>query len=284
MSRPARVGGAVMPTLEAIHFRADSTDRESPTAEHGTAGPHRWNRPSADGAGSAAVLKLWVVRHRCAATRKTAQRLARPTASIYLSLVLMIVAFFLVLIAISRPDQSRSDMALQSLVATFAVPSPVAREEKIAVVKSGDVLDGASPLKPLAEALADRLSLIAVEHRRTGSELSWTVPESLLFVDHSPQLQPQSRDIIARIATALSAAEGEPSMAVAVLLPAVGHHEGVRSITHQRAGRLAEALEAAGIAETQLSAGMTASDPGLVRFRFLAEGAIGPSSRGAGRR
>ncbi len=244
-----------------------AADPANPGADPG--GLSHWNR-AGNAAGFAAILRVVDAPPPpgLAAFRPAAGEVAvrRATATMFLSLVLIVLAFFIILVAISQPDGTREAMALGSVAETFAAPTIEGEVPKPAEADAGAFLNGAASFTTIEAEFATRLGIVVVERPAAGQVLHLAVPVERLFVSGTASLRLAIPALIDDVAGALAAADDWP--AVTVLVSPSGGGDDRRGLAGARAGRLAEALIAAGVGREAVTAGIAPAGPATVRFRF----------------
>jgi len=184
------------------------------------------------------------------------------TTTLFVSLYIILLAFFILLTALGRPDTSRSRSVLESLGAAFPVDrqSPVRGER------------GASAAMARLEALfRQQIERSDPQVAGGGRQIAVAVPDTALFRSGTPAFSARTPDFLLQLASVLRDEAGAREVNVEVLMSAddgeLGRAQGVR---------LLAALESAGLDASRLSVTFTESMPeGRLTFRLTDRAAPG---------
>lgn len=199
-----------------------------------------------------------------------------PLLQVFLSLFILLVAFFVLLNANSTLDFNRSADVIESLRDAF--PSSV---EESATVELGEVGGGAAAERlrnTLQQSIELYLPEARVEIAKGGATMVVTVAvDAVLRADGG--LRPEAARFVSSAGALLAAAPPRFRYTMAALLPADGTDEEPASPSVAGAAGLASAALAAGAPSGAVSAGLVVGDPSPdLRMLFSVE----PASAGVG--
>lgn len=188
----------------------------------------------------------------------------------FLSLQLMLLAFFIVLVSLSTFDDRRVRSVLGSIQDVFAeLPNS---EDGDDPRSSADALALEAVRDEVAEVLATALVLDRIERTGTG-DVEIEVAADRLFADGTAQLLPGTEAILARVATALEKRPVGYRYEMDVLVGRADARPGTGRLEVERAGALVRGFAAAGALPSGLSAGIERRGGERVRvlLRLLAD-------------
>lgn len=188
-----------------------------------------------------------------------------------LSLKILLLAFFILLNALSTFEEEKRSAVVDSVREAFqgVLPSPVNLRRSPAAL---DVFKGAEDvIDELHQLFGGDLPIV----ERQDSPGTWTlqvdIPESDLFADGSRELVPGGAETLRLIAGVLGdPTVDRPAYRLDLLYGVEGRNSGLEGHreTLARAGVLVRHLERQGLEAPRLSAGLLPSFAGQVRFYF----------------
>jgi MotA/MotB-like proton-channel complex protein len=204
---------------------------------------------------------------------------------LFVGLFLALLTFFIVLVSISQPDQTRAQAVVGSLQTTFGGRSEAGSDE-------GLFAAGASALTELGGDLNGLLRIERVARSSRGDELRLSLPASELFSAESADLRPMSTALIDRIVAAFGVTPPGLRLDMAFTLGigdgADGHAPGgqigdSREVAIGRCGALARALVSRGAPAAAIAVGLDPDQPGraVLSFRFTAVPRSAPAQAAA---
>lgn len=198
---------------------------------------------------------------------------ADSTTPLFLSLYLLLLAFFIVLVAMSRVEAVRSHAVLRGVAERFA-----AAERKRPENAEG-ILGPAAFFGRAAQVIETAIPAARVAVVGRGRLMEVRFPAIALFADEGRTLRPAQESLIAQLVAAMAAAPEGTRYDVEIL---IGSGEGgpETALAMSRAGVLARAFVARGAPGASVSAAMEAGDPALVRLIFRAADAVPPGGEG----
>jgi hypothetical protein len=217
-----------------------------------------------------------------ATARKKAEAPAKVdnSVSLFVSLYLVVLAFFILLNSISKVQQKKSEEAMQSLTETFAeeesdVSLPFI--EKSAGIGSQVSTDGF--FAPVGKLAKEMLSLTDADVVETGNTMVLTIPVSTFYVKDSDQIQGKQNAFMNTLADQLTKmAEGTEvnvEFSIGLLIGAqVGNPNASQDVRlgMLRAGNFARVLTSMGVNDRAIYVGlMPERDPKTIQMTFTAK-------------
>lgn len=198
-----------------------------------------------------------------------------PNVIALLSLKLLLLAFFILLNALSVIEEDKQRVVIDSVSQAF--------DGRIQAYKNLSEQAGASGqlsgARRLAEALADLLDstlpAIRLNEGASHSEVRIELPSSMLFGRGATELKPGHDLMIQRLTAALLAESADEVTFLAEVRHGVPANAlerlddlKDRSVELRRIGHLAQVMIAEGLPQEQLSSGLELGRPGAVFFNF----------------
>ncbi len=195
-----------------------------------------------------------------------------PTIVVLLSLYLLLLAFFILLNSISNYEESRAEVAIGSLTATFRTDLPVRVDRMSSSTSTGYFRAAATFRRDIRRLFEETLPLAQFSPVQRGGIFRVTVPADQLFHAGSLRFRLNGRRLLDGIADSLN--RQEPGLRFeAELLLGTGPQlpDGPTSgalLEVQRAGVFARALRRRGAAPTSILTGIRRGDPGVAEITF----------------
>ena len=208
---------------------------------------------------------------------------------LYVGLFLALLTFFIVLVSISQPDQTRAQAVVGSLQTTFGGRSEAGSDE---ARDEGLFAAGASALAELGGDLNGLLRIERVARSSRGDELRLSLRASELFSAESADLRPMSTALIDRIVAAFGATPPGLRLDMAFTLGIGDGADGQapggqigdsREVAMGRCGALARAMVSRGAPPAAIAVGLDPDQPGraVLSFRFTAAPRSAPAQAAA---
>ncbi|HET6522438.1 MAG TPA: hypothetical protein VFG47_21830 [Geminicoccaceae bacterium] len=193
--------------------------------------------------------------------RPRAPAVAGDGAGLLLGLYLILLAFFVMLTALSHREESRARLVLASLYSSF--PAHAAAPEALPYDPGREPSLAGAEVARLDRLLADSLPLRAAASERSGDRLTLRLSADAVFAPGSTAPRPSSRVLLGRLADLLAAPPagqrveavvtvGTPDVAAATPLAAL------------RASALAATLVELGAPAARFAVGLGEARPGEV--------------------
>jgi len=178
------------------------------------------------------------------------------------SLMLMLVAFFIVLVAMSEFDERRVRSALASIQDSFAgTPDEIEGDDDLS---AADAIALQAVRDELAGLFATELQIDRIE-RTGGGAVEIDVAADRLFADGTAQLQPTVRAVLERVIAALERRPPGYRYEIDVLVGR-GSEAQESEMSVARSGALVRAFIDAGAMRSAMAAGLRPEKPERVRL------------------
>lgn len=192
---------------------------------------------------------------------------------VLLGLFLVVLAFMIVLLSISRPEGGRSAAVIGSVSSTFAPSPPRASGPFPAGGRRGEVLGGEAVLDRLQQLIASQLAIAEIERPRRGDVMTVSMPADALFHAGKARLREHLLPLLDRIVTAISGAPGGTGVEVRLLLGTAGSDarllpSAADSVALRRAGAWVRAMIGRGIDGNRLAVGLRAQPERQAAWQF----------------
>lgn len=199
---------------------------------------------------------------------------------ILLSLYLLLLAFFIMLTALSQRELSRAEAAVGSVVKVFRPDIANRTVDKSTEAPTGLFRARDAYLSSVRAAFADTLPVAEFEVLEDGNLLRAEVPVENLFRPGTTELFGSSETLLGGLGSALNRREPELRLRLEVELRSgptlpTGDQLG-RVLEVRRVAALSRALRAQGAPARLIAVGVMSGDPDKVRFSFHAEPAPQP--------
>ena len=192
--------------------------------------------------------------------------------SLFLSLFLLVLAFFIILISISTLEEVKSQAVRDSLSSTFrSVLSPSTNPTEF-TSKDGNILAGQEFQEQVTGIFVTALQVAKVEVVRAGSLMRVRLPISAMFAEGDTEIRPVTVPVLDRIVAVLSSPPpglrfdmefviGSP-VSAAKALPVT------QTLETQRAGNLAREMARRGVPPDSIAVGIQPgkSDQAMIWF------------------
>lgn len=194
------------------------------------------------------------------------------STQLFLSLYLIVLAFFILLNAISKIQEERSKVVLGSLGATFAEPAIVATGPLDFTAGSGAFSAVHAFDKSIRSLFQSAFPFVSFKPFQPFEKMMAEFPVDAMFGAESALIRADQVVALNELATILTRDTPGQRFSVELLLPV--SPTGVRSPTPERslavdrAAALARALVVRGVPADRVTAGIEGGDAGKLRMRF----------------
>lgn len=194
------------------------------------------------------------------------------TTYLFLSLYLLLLAFFIVLNTISETRDERVAEAVHSVKETFQNYSPPSREFLESAANPDSMIAADIYFEDVRNVFSAHLKNAKYQLKTDGTLLRTIVPADELFESESERMTPATGTLMDAIANGLGTSRFGTRREIEIVigsgdsLPDVGSLG--RGMELRRASAFARALRARGVAGNSISAGLRAGDSNLVQITF----------------
>lgn len=206
---------------------------------------------------------------------------ANATASLFLSLLLLVLAFFIVMVSISTLDAKRSADVIGSVAKAFAPDVPRAPVAEGA--QRGDVVDGEDLEQSLKGLFATELAVAEFRSVVPGRVLEIAMAADVLFHPEQSRLRLSRAPLLDRlVATVTLRPEGHMVDVQALVGTRTPHGSALptspSALAVRRAGAIGEALTGRGLPRSRLALGLQPGEDDRIVLIFT----IIPARGGSG--
>jgi flagellar motor protein MotB len=192
--------------------------------------------------------------------------------TIFLSLFLLILAFFILLVSISTVEDTKSKAVMQSLTSTFTTFRRSGDAPTDFTSKQGDVLGGQAFQEKITGIFATALQVAKVEVVQPGRLMSVRMSARAVFLENSERLNPNVFAFLDRIAAALGGRPPGVRFDMEFIVGTKVSDDGAFSVTQSlemaRAAGFAREILTRGAPPDSLSVGLAPGGSGQVTIRF----------------
>ncbi len=191
---------------------------------------------------------------------------------IFLSLFLLLLAFFILLNTLATIEETKSRQVLTSVAATFRSVVDADTSAQVLLSELGPASEPDEILEAMEQLWVTAVSVTKVETLSAGQLMQITMPVNELFLGGKAVLRSDRKRLLERAARVLSiqaksvVAELELVLGTPPIDPANLDED--PSLAIQRAVVLAGALLEVGAAKDKVSTGVRVGDPKVLRLRF----------------
>jgi hypothetical protein len=194
--------------------------------------------------------------------------------TLFLSLYLVVLAFFIVLVSISSPERVKSNAVMDSLTSTFTSILPPTTLPTTFAADEGNVIAIREFQHTLSEMFATRLRVARVEEVRPGRLMRFSLPLEALFRDGQAVVRENRFPLLDRIVAALSSRP--PGLRYDMEFT-VGRSSAGLTAEIERAGAFARQMLARGAPPDSISVAVGPGDPERASITFYVR-SIGESA------
>ncbi len=198
-----------------------------------------------------------------------------PNVIALLSLKLLLLAFFILLNALSVIEEDKQRVVIDSVSQAFDGRIQAYKNLSEQAAGSGQLSGARELANELADLLDTTLPAIRLNEGASNSEVRLELPSSMLFARNATELNPGRDLLLQRLTKALLAASTKGTAFLAEVrhgVPgdALGRLDGSqeRSVELRRLGELARHLADAGLPVERVSTGLEIGRPGAIFLNF----------------
>jgi hypothetical protein len=189
------------------------------------------------------------------------------TGTLFLSLFLLILAFFIVLVSISRVQETKTNAVKQSLGTTFQKVMDSSVSDF--TVKDSDNPAGKEFQEEITTIFTTHLQVAKIEIVQPGRLMIARMPVSAIFLENSPELNPSVFEFLDRTVAILSSSPPGTHFDMQFI---VGVPDGLLSIKEtiemRQAGSFIREILSRGAPPDSLSVGLNPGEAEQIMIRF----------------
>lgn len=196
----------------------------------------------------------------------------KSTVSLFLSLFLLILAFFILLVSISTFEEVKSNAVMDSLSSTFRTVLPASGDPTEFTAKDGDVFAAQQFQDQVTEIFSAAMQVAKVEIVQPGQRMRASFPIDSMFSADSAELRPVALPLLDRIVAALSGSPPGLKFEMEFLIGAEyldGNTLPVnQTLSLSRAGEFAREMAGRGLPPKSIAVGIEPGDAKRVNVWF----------------
>jgi len=196
----------------------------------------------------------------------------KSTISLFLSLFLLILAFFILLVSISTFEEVKSNAVMDSLSSTFKTVLPASGDPTEFTANDGDVFAAQQFQDQVTEIFSATLQVAKVEVVQPGQRMRASFPIESMFSPESAELRPVAIPLLDRIVAALSGSPPGLKFEMEFLIGAEyldGNTLPVsQTLSLSRAGNFAREMIGRGLSPDSMAVGIEPGDARRVNVWF----------------
>ncbi|MBI3113054.1 MAG: hypothetical protein HYZ04_00895 [Rhodospirillales bacterium] len=196
----------------------------------------------------------------------------RGTVFVFLSLFVLVLAFFIVLVSISTVETTKSKAVMQSLTSTFQAMVPAGAEPSDFTAKEGEILGGSAFQEKITNLFATAFQVAKVEIVKPGRLMQIEMPAGALFADREARVRPTAHPFLDRVVAALGARPPGLRFDMELVIGAGRSPDRMlpvdQSLEMARAGAFAREMLTRGAPPANLSIGLQPGGADAVTIRF----------------
>ena len=129
---------------------------------------------------------------------------APNTTAMFLSLFLLVLAFFILLVTISTLEEVKSKSVMDSLTTTFTSIVPPSTDPTRFKSKDGDIITGQQFQETVTDLFSTAIQVAKVKIVHPGRLMQVSLPANELFVEGQARIQPGQFELLDRMVAASS--------------------------------------------------------------------------------
>lgn len=194
------------------------------------------------------------------------------TVTVFLSLFLLILAFFIILVSISTVEEGKSKAVINSLTSTFTTYQDSGAKPTDFTSKEGDVLGRQEFQERVTGIFSTTLQVAKVEVVRPGRLMRATMPTSAMFADGESRVRPNVLAFFDRISAVLGSPPPGLKFDMEFVIGTAYGEDGIMAVKETlemaRAGAFAREMTSRGTSPDSISIGLAPQDSEQVILRF----------------
>jgi len=195
------------------------------------------------------------------------------TVALFLGLYLVVLAFFILLVTISRVEDAKSKKVMDSLSSTFTSIVPPSADLQTFKAKDGDVLAGQEFQQQVTGIYSTALGVNKVEIVQPGRQMRLVLKADSLFFQDEARIRPAMFPLLDRTVAALSSRPVGVRYDVEFVIGTPTAQDGktmptTQTLEMRRAGAFATEMNARGIPPDSIAVGMRPGRVGEIVIWF----------------
>ena len=126
------------------------------------------------------------------------------TVTVFLGLYLLILAFFILLVSISTPENIKAKAVMDSLTSAFTTVIPPSTDLSVFTSKEGEILAGKQFQSQMNDVFATSLQVAKIEVVQPGRLMRVELTSASLFLDGEATIRPGQYPLLDRLVATLS--------------------------------------------------------------------------------
>ncbi len=194
------------------------------------------------------------------------------TPALFLSLFLLVLAFFILLVTISTLEEVKTKSVMDSLTSTFTSIVPPSTDPTRFKSKEGDLVAGQQYQETVTDIFAAALQVAKVKVVHPGRLMQVQIPANTLFVEGEARIQANQFELLDRI---VAAASGRPpglrfdlEFVIGTRVRDDGGLPQSQTLELARAGAFAREMSQRGLPPDSIAIGIEPGDPNDVTMWF----------------
>ena len=195
------------------------------------------------------------------------------TTGLFLALYLLVLAFFMVLVTISSPEDVKSKAVMDSLTSTFSSLLPPTTDLTAFVSREGDMLAGQAFQEEVTGIFASDIQVAKAEIVQPGKLMRGIVPADALFLGDTAEVREGQIPLLDRIVASLSAGalglRHDMEFVIGSPFTSEKNLPTGETLETARAGAFVRAMHARGVPPESVSIGLKPGKPAEIILRFF---------------
>jgi hypothetical protein len=193
--------------------------------------------------------------------------------ALFLALYLLVLAFFIILVTISTPEDVKSQAVMDSLSSTFSSLLPPSTDLTSFSSREGDMLAGQAFQEEMTDIFATAVQVAKIEIVQPGRLMRVRIPSDTLFFPDSTDIREAQIPLLDRVVASISGATAglRHDLEFIIGSPYVGDNSLPigETLETARVGAFARAMQARGVPPQNVSVGLRPGDPDEIVVRFF---------------
>lgn len=195
------------------------------------------------------------------------------TTSLFLALYLLVLAFFIVLVTISTPEEVKSWAVMDSLSSAFSSLLPPSTDLTAFASRDGDLLAGQAFQDEVTEIFSTAIQVAKIEIVQPGRLMRVRIPSDTLFFPETTDIREAQIPLLDRVVASISGATpGLRHDLEFIIGSPFAAGEGLpigETLETARVGEFARAMQSRGVPPRNVSVGLRPGNPDEIVVRFF---------------